>query len=200
MNDPLYNHVVFGPEKGKNGNIGKTDEELIHDLISIHNAENWLGGEGDDFAPNFFSTAIPSETANVATPASSSDSVGLASGVSSRSQTPDIAPAKDDPVAVLPPASDADRAVLSNEINTTSVASADSNCAEGSRPSSDANASMPSKTEESATTGSVIIGKNESKMDEAALPTEDNSPKKDLETVAVKLEDGQFSFIASNNY
>ena len=43
MNDPLYNHVVFGPEKGKGGRIGKTDEQLIQDLISIHNAENWLG-------------------------------------------------------------------------------------------------------------------------------------------------------------
>ena len=47
MNDPLYNHEVFGPEKGKYGNIGKTDEELIQDLISIHNAENWLGMDGD---------------------------------------------------------------------------------------------------------------------------------------------------------
>lgn len=47
MNDPLYNHIVFGPEKGKGGNIGKTDEKLIADLISIHNAENWLGMDGD---------------------------------------------------------------------------------------------------------------------------------------------------------
>jgi len=47
MNDPLYNHTVFGPEKGKGGNIGKTDEKLIADLISIHNAENWLGMDGD---------------------------------------------------------------------------------------------------------------------------------------------------------
>ena len=47
MNDPLYNHLVFGPEKGKGGNIGKTDEKLISDLISIHNAENWLGMDGD---------------------------------------------------------------------------------------------------------------------------------------------------------
>uniref|UniRef100_A0A8D8TNZ8 Pseudouridylate synthase RPUSD2 n=1 Tax=Cacopsylla melanoneura TaxID=428564 RepID=A0A8D8TNZ8_9HEMI len=47
VNDPLYNHYVFGPEKGKLGNIGKTDEELIRDLISIHNAENWLGMDGD---------------------------------------------------------------------------------------------------------------------------------------------------------
>ena len=44
VNDPLYNHSVFGPEKGKGGRIGKTDERLIQDLICIHNAENWLGG------------------------------------------------------------------------------------------------------------------------------------------------------------
>lgn len=47
VNDPLYNHIVFGPEKGKGGNIGKTDEELVKDLIGIHNAENWLGMDGD---------------------------------------------------------------------------------------------------------------------------------------------------------
>ncbi|XP_034175926.1 pseudouridylate synthase RPUSD2 isoform X1 [Osmia lignaria lignaria] len=47
VNDPLYNHVVFGPQKGKGGNIGKTDQELVRDLISIHNAENWLGMDGD---------------------------------------------------------------------------------------------------------------------------------------------------------
>ncbi|KAF7992251.1 hypothetical protein HCN44_001576 [Aphidius gifuensis] len=47
INDPLYNHTVFGPEKGKGGNIGKSDEELVKDLIGIHNAENWLGMDGD---------------------------------------------------------------------------------------------------------------------------------------------------------
>lgn len=47
MNDPLYNHIVFGSEKGKGGNIGKSDEKLIADLISIHNAENWLGMDGE---------------------------------------------------------------------------------------------------------------------------------------------------------
>ena len=47
MNDPLYNHTVFGADKGKGGNIGKSDEKLISDLISIHNAENWLGMDGD---------------------------------------------------------------------------------------------------------------------------------------------------------
>lgn len=34
--------------KGKNGDIGgKTDEQLVRDLINIHNAENWLGIDGD---------------------------------------------------------------------------------------------------------------------------------------------------------
>jgi len=43
IRDPLYNHPVFGPEKGKNGNIGKSNQELIEELIHLHNAENWLG-------------------------------------------------------------------------------------------------------------------------------------------------------------
>ena len=41
INDPLYNHEVFGANKGKGGHIGKTDDQLIQDLIAIHNAENW---------------------------------------------------------------------------------------------------------------------------------------------------------------
>lgn len=57
VNDPLYNHTVFGPEKGRGGRIGKSDEDLIRDLISIHNAENWLGMDGDSelsmFKPMF---------------------------------------------------------------------------------------------------------------------------------------------------
>ncbi|XP_071519411.1 pseudouridylate synthase RPUSD2-like [Panulirus ornatus] len=47
VNDPLYNHTVFGPNKAKGGIVGKTDEQLIQDLIKIHNAENWLGMDGD---------------------------------------------------------------------------------------------------------------------------------------------------------
>lgn len=48
VNDPLYNHEVFGPLKGRGGDIGgKTDEQLVRDLINIHNAENWLGIDGD---------------------------------------------------------------------------------------------------------------------------------------------------------
>lgn len=41
QNDPLYNDTVFGPEKGRAGNFGKTDEQLVKDLIYAHNAENW---------------------------------------------------------------------------------------------------------------------------------------------------------------
>lgn len=39
---------MFGPLKGRGGDIGgKTDEQLVRDLINIHNAENWLGIDGD---------------------------------------------------------------------------------------------------------------------------------------------------------
>lgn len=43
VNDPLYNHTVFGPSKGKGGDIGdKTNDQLIQDLIRIHTAENFI--------------------------------------------------------------------------------------------------------------------------------------------------------------
>ena len=58
VNDPLYNHEVFGPEKGKYGNIGKTDEQLIQDLISIHNAENWLGMDIESEGGNVLSAGV----------------------------------------------------------------------------------------------------------------------------------------------
>jgi len=45
INDPLYNHPVFGPTKGKGGEIGKTESELIADLIEIHRSDNWLGDD-----------------------------------------------------------------------------------------------------------------------------------------------------------
>ncbi|XP_026488798.2 pseudouridylate synthase RPUSD2-like isoform X2 [Vanessa tameamea] len=49
VNDPLYNHPVFGPIRGKGGDTGgKTDEQLVRDLIAIHNAENWLGVDAAD--------------------------------------------------------------------------------------------------------------------------------------------------------
>ena len=34
-------------DKYKGGHIGKSDDQLIQDLIAIHNAENWLGMDGD---------------------------------------------------------------------------------------------------------------------------------------------------------
>ncbi|KAL4710029.1 hypothetical protein ACJJTC_016007 [Scirpophaga incertulas] len=49
VNDPLYNHAVFGPLRGKGGDTGgKSDEHLVRDLIAIHNAENWLGVDAAD--------------------------------------------------------------------------------------------------------------------------------------------------------
>ena len=64
INDPLYNHQVFGPEKGKGGNIGKTNDQLIKDLITLHNAENWLGIDdtavGDKDGPLIPLATIPS--------------------------------------------------------------------------------------------------------------------------------------------
>ena len=41
-NDPLYNSQIFGPEKGRNGAIGKSREKLIEDLIAHHSVENWI--------------------------------------------------------------------------------------------------------------------------------------------------------------
>ncbi|XP_013773914.1 RNA pseudouridylate synthase domain-containing protein 2-like isoform X2 [Limulus polyphemus] len=45
VNDPLYNHEVFGPNKGKGGDLGKSREQLLEDLIKVHTAENWLNEE-----------------------------------------------------------------------------------------------------------------------------------------------------------
>lgn len=44
-NDPLYNDTIFGPEKGRGGVFGKSDAQLINDLIRAHSAENWLNTE-----------------------------------------------------------------------------------------------------------------------------------------------------------
>ncbi|XP_076321396.1 pseudouridylate synthase RPUSD2-like [Tachypleus tridentatus] len=45
VNDPLYNHEVFGPNKGKGGDLGKSREQLLEDLIKVHTVENWLNDE-----------------------------------------------------------------------------------------------------------------------------------------------------------
>ena len=77
VNDPLYNHSVFGPEKGRGGNIGKSDEQLIQDLISIHNAENWLGldDETPNSGPPLFGPADLSLTSKTSLPELSSSNL-----------------------------------------------------------------------------------------------------------------------------
>ncbi|XP_006883288.1 PREDICTED: RNA pseudouridylate synthase domain-containing protein 2 [Elephantulus edwardii] len=42
LNDPLYNSVVWGPSRGQGGNIPKTDEELLQDLMAEHQAKQSL--------------------------------------------------------------------------------------------------------------------------------------------------------------
>ncbi|XP_071502438.1 uncharacterized protein [Diadema antillarum] len=39
INDPLYNNPVWGPDKGKGGLQGRTDEQLLKDLIEQHDIE-----------------------------------------------------------------------------------------------------------------------------------------------------------------
>ncbi|XP_060118214.1 pseudouridylate synthase RPUSD2 [Heteronotia binoei] len=36
VNDPIYNTDAWGPAKGKNGNVNKTDEELVRALVEEH--------------------------------------------------------------------------------------------------------------------------------------------------------------------
>jgi len=45
VNDPLYNSVSFGPEKGKGGKLGKSKEQLILDLMESHTLANWIKSE-----------------------------------------------------------------------------------------------------------------------------------------------------------
>jgi len=44
-NDPLYNSEIFGPRKGKGGELNKTHQELIRDLIANHSLEKWIQSE-----------------------------------------------------------------------------------------------------------------------------------------------------------
>lgn len=94
VNDPLYNHTVFGPEKGKGGNIGKTDDDLVKDLIGIHNAENWLGMDGDS-EMSLFKPKLDME-----------DRVSNSSGDKDSNGSPSSTPGADDEQSppVIPPA------------------------------------------------------------------------------------------------
>ncbi len=42
VNDVLYNHDSFGPNKGKNSEYGKSQEELIKDVMAAHSAGQWV--------------------------------------------------------------------------------------------------------------------------------------------------------------
>lgn len=42
INDPIYNVDAWGPEKGKSGKIGKTDEQLLEALINEHQTKQSL--------------------------------------------------------------------------------------------------------------------------------------------------------------
>lgn len=195
----MYNHVVFGPEKGKDGNIGKTDEELIHDLISIHNAENWLGGEGDDFAPNFFSGVIPPEATGVATPSSSSG--GMASGVSSRSQTPDAAASKEAPTAVVslpefkPNSADTEIEATQDQVSTETLTDPSPLATLSLSPSGAVLESECSVNEKSASPTDNVKSENDAVADDSAVKPEENTDHIDRDSPEApnKTNDGKFS-------
>ncbi|XP_027517939.1 RNA pseudouridylate synthase domain-containing protein 2 isoform X1 [Corapipo altera] len=42
VNDPIYNMEAWGPDRGKGGKIGKTDEELLKALVEEHRAKQSL--------------------------------------------------------------------------------------------------------------------------------------------------------------
>ena len=55
VNDPLYNHVVFGPEKGKGGRIGKSDEKLIE----VHDNKDMSSNFPQKLKYFFMNTGVP---------------------------------------------------------------------------------------------------------------------------------------------
>ena len=66
VNDPLYNSSAFGPSKGKGGDIGgKSYQQLIDDLIRLHNAENWVEFECDIQNENISSNSNLDGSSNV---------------------------------------------------------------------------------------------------------------------------------------
>uniref|UniRef100_A0A8C5LFA0 Pseudouridylate synthase RPUSD2 n=1 Tax=Jaculus jaculus TaxID=51337 RepID=A0A8C5LFA0_JACJA len=42
LNDPIYNSAAWGPSRGQGGNVPKTDEELLRDLVAEHQAKQSL--------------------------------------------------------------------------------------------------------------------------------------------------------------
>ncbi|KAM8807325.1 pseudouridylate synthase RPUSD2 [Eudromia elegans] len=55
VNDPIYNMKAWGPERGKGGRIGKTDEELLEALVDEHRSKqslDVLGISEEDWNPS----------------------------------------------------------------------------------------------------------------------------------------------------
>ncbi|KAM8783940.1 pseudouridylate synthase RPUSD2 [Rhynchonycteris naso] len=63
LNDPIYNSVAWGPSRGRGGDIPKTDEELLRDLVAEHQAKQSLDVldicEGD-LSPGLTDSTAPS--------------------------------------------------------------------------------------------------------------------------------------------
>merc|ERR1719397_948322 len=64
-NDPLYNSQIFGPEKGKGGDIGKTHQQLIEDLVKNHTVENWVESEEYETSKMVASKMVRTERSEV---------------------------------------------------------------------------------------------------------------------------------------
>lgn len=45
INDPIYNTEMFGPYKGKNGNYGRSKQQLVKDFIIHRTSRKWLTEE-----------------------------------------------------------------------------------------------------------------------------------------------------------
>lgn len=114
VNDPLYNHEVFGPNKGRGGDIGgKTDEQLVKDLINIHNAENWLGIDSDSEMSMFKSIKSDLEDSircNKGNPLSDDDSESISREASPCSESPR-------PISIGSESPNESLCILSNHIN-----------------------------------------------------------------------------------
>lgn len=42
LNDPIYGSMAWGPHRGKGGHTGKSDEQLLHDLVEEHRSQESL--------------------------------------------------------------------------------------------------------------------------------------------------------------
>lgn len=49
MNDLIYNNLVWGPNKGREADYGKSLEELGADLKKVHDVSNWFEEKNPDY-------------------------------------------------------------------------------------------------------------------------------------------------------